>query len=156
MRSDSRLSRMLHVLIHMDRHDEPTTSESIAKMLGTNPVVVRRTMSGLRQHGYVQALKGPGGGLRLARKLSEITLLDIYRALGKPPVFAMGPAVTDPKCLVEQAVNAVLEGALHDAEQLLLERLGGVTLATLAENFERRSRRCALHSRTSCGVTERA
>ncbi len=48
MRNDSRLSRMLHVLIHMDQHDQRTTSETIAQMLRTNPVVVRRTMAGLR------------------------------------------------------------------------------------------------------------
>jgi DNA-binding IscR family transcriptional regulator len=46
VRNDSRLSRMLHVLLHMARHDAPMTSETIAKMLGTNPVVVRRTMAG--------------------------------------------------------------------------------------------------------------
>ena len=40
MRNDSRLSRMLHVLIHMDRHEHSATSEMIAKMLNTNPVVV--------------------------------------------------------------------------------------------------------------------
>ncbi|MFP8913766.1 transcriptional regulator, partial [Pseudomonas aeruginosa] len=43
MRNDTRLSRMLHVLIHMARHEGPATSEAIAQMLGTNPVVVRRT-----------------------------------------------------------------------------------------------------------------
>ena len=45
MRNDTRLSRMLHVLIHMARHEGPATSEAIAQMLGTNPVVVRRTMA---------------------------------------------------------------------------------------------------------------
>ncbi|MGO4775349.1 Rrf2 family transcriptional regulator, partial [Lysobacter sp. 2RAB21] len=48
MRSDSRLSRMLHVLLHMARHDQAFTSEQISRMLNTNPVVVRRTMAGLR------------------------------------------------------------------------------------------------------------
>ena len=35
MRNDTRLSRMLHVLIHMGRHEERATSETIAQMLGT-------------------------------------------------------------------------------------------------------------------------
>ena len=67
MRQDSRLSRMLHVLIHMDRHDGALTSEVIAAMLNTNPVVIRRTMAGLRDAGYVRSEKGHGGGWRLAR-----------------------------------------------------------------------------------------
>lgn len=36
MRNDTRLSRMLHVLIHMARHEGPATSEAIGQMLGTN------------------------------------------------------------------------------------------------------------------------
>ncbi len=49
MRNDTRLSRMLHVLIHMDRHEARATSETIAQMLGTNPVVVRRTLGLLKE-----------------------------------------------------------------------------------------------------------
>ncbi|HYE44453.1 MAG TPA: Rrf2 family transcriptional regulator, partial [Caulobacter sp.] len=62
MRKDSRLSRMLHVLLHMAQRHEPMTSDAIAQMLGTNPAVVRRTMAGLRDAGYVRSEKGHGGG----------------------------------------------------------------------------------------------
>src|SRR3546814_1535501 len=71
MRQDSRLSRMLHVLLHMAQHDRPATSEAIAKMLRTNPVVVRRTMAGLREAGYVRSVKGHGGGWSIARDLAS-------------------------------------------------------------------------------------
>lgn len=138
MRQDSRLSRMLHVLIHMDRHDGALTSEAIAAMLNTNPVVIRRTMAGLRDAGYVRSEKGHGGGWRLARPLDGITLLDIHLALGEPTVFAIGPTDDDPSCLVEQAVNAALDDALREAEAVLIRRLGTVTLADLAADFDRR------------------
>lgn len=92
MRQDSRLSRMLHILIHMDRHDGAMTSDMIASMLDANPVVIRRTMAGLRDQGYVHSVKGHGGGWTLARPLGELTLLDIYRAVGEPSIFATGPA----------------------------------------------------------------
>jgi Rrf2 family protein len=138
MRQDSRLSRMLHVLIHMERRGEPATSEDIAKMLGTNAVVVRRTMAGLRNEGYVRSEKGHGGGWVLARRLNEVTLLDVHRAIGNPSVFAMGVEQEHPACLVEQAVNAALADALRQAETILLERLGNVTLADLAKDVDRR------------------
>ncbi|MDH1263684.1 Rrf2 family transcriptional regulator [Pseudomonas sp. GD03944] len=138
MRHDSRLSRMLHVLIHMDRHAQRATSDNIAQMLGTNPVVVRRTMAGLREQGYVRSEKGHGGGWTLARPLSEISMLDIYQALGEPPLFAIGLSNENPSCLVEQAVNASLTEALDQARALLLERLSGITLADLAADFEQR------------------
>lgn len=138
MRSDNRLSRMLHVLIHMAEHDTPLTSESIGKMLNTNPVVVRRMMSGLRERGYVQSEKGHGGGWVLTRKLSDLTLLDVYQALGEPPIFALGLADSEPKCLVEQAVNAGLDGALAESRRLLLARFATIRIDQLAQDFQER------------------
>lgn len=138
MRTDSRLSRMLHVLIHMARHEGPVTSEVIARMLHTNPVVVRRTMAGLRERGYVSSVKGHGGGWMLNRALNRLSLRDIYEALGEPTLFAMGPADDAPDCLVEQAVNAAVADALAEAERVLLTRLGEVTIADLAGEFDRR------------------
>lgn len=135
MRQDSRLSRMLHVLIHMGHHDGAMTSEMIAKMLDTNPVVIRRTMAGLREKGYVTSEKGHGGGWTLARPLDALTLLDIYRAVGEPSVFAVGPAYDMPGCVIEQAVNARLKDVFAEAEQLLLRRFAGVTLAEIARDF---------------------
>lgn len=140
MRHDSRLSRMLHVLIHMDRHDQRATSDTIAQMLGTNPVVVRRTLAGLRDQGYVRSEKGHGGGWTLARPLRDISMRDIYQALGEPPLFAIGLSNEHPDCLVEQAVNAALTDALNNAQALLLERLGAITLADLAADFDERYR----------------
>ncbi|RLU04760.1 transcriptional regulator [Pseudomonas prosekii] len=140
MRNDTRLSRMLHVLIHMARHDQPATSDTIAQMLGTNPVVVRRTMALLKKEGYVRSEKGHRGGWSLAKPLAEMTLLNIHQALGASSLFAIGLSTDHPQCLVEQAVNAALTEAFDAAQALLLERLGSVTLEQLANDFERRFR----------------
>ncbi|MFL1512761.1 Rrf2 family transcriptional regulator [Pseudomonas prosekii] len=140
MRNDTRLSRMLHVLIHMARHDQPATSDTIAQMLGTNPVVVRRTMALLKKEGYVRSEKGHRGGWTLAKPLAEMTLLNIHQALGSSSLFAIGLSTDHPQCLVEQAVNAALTEAFDAAQALLIDRLGSVTLEQLANDFERRFR----------------
>lgn len=140
MRNDSRLSRMLHVLLHMARHDGPMTSDAIGQMLGTNPVVVRRTMAGLRDAGYVRSDKGHGGGWVIAADLAKVSLLDVHRAVGGPRIFAIGNERSDPNCAVEKAVNSALEGALQDAEHLLVTRLGSISLAELARDFDARCR----------------
>ena len=134
MPTDNRLSRMLHVLIHMDHMGGPVTSETISRMLDTNPVVVRRTMAGLRSAGYVTSVKGHGGGWTLARPLDELTLRDIHTALGSPRVFAIGLSDDDPRCLVEQAVNVALKDAMAEAEQRLLSRFGEVTIGALSRD----------------------
>lgn len=138
MRNDSRLSRMLHVLLHMARHETAMTSELIAGMLGTNPVVVRRTMAGLRDAGYVRSEKGHGGGWVIAADLETVSLLDVHRAVGGPRIFAIGNEHPNPDCAVEKAVNEVLEDALAEAEELLVARLGAVKLAELARSFDAR------------------
>ncbi len=138
MRQDTRLSRVLHVLIHMEKHEKPATSDAIAAMLQTNPVVVRRTMAGLRDAGYVTSEKGHGGGWVLARPLAEITLLDIHKALGNPEMFSIGLSGDNPACVIEQSVNVALADAMTEAQALLLDRFGKITLADLArESFKR-------------------
>jgi Rrf2 family protein len=135
MKRDSRLSGVLHILLHMAECDSPVTSDALAKALHTHPVVIRRTLAGLRKRGYVRSEKGHGGGWTLACDLSRVTLLDVYRALGQPPLLAMAPRTESPGCRVEQAVNHVLGQAFKDAEALLLARLGEVTLAALSADF---------------------
>ncbi len=135
MKQDNRLSAVLHALLHMADHGGPLTSADLAKMMSTNPVVVRRTMAGLRKAGFVRSEKGHGGGWELARPLDAITLRNIYDALGAPRLMAMGIPIAHPGCLVEQSVNRALGSAFADAEALLIARLGDVTLARLAADF---------------------
>jgi DNA-binding IscR family transcriptional regulator len=138
MKRDSRLSGVLHVLLHMAEHHGPVTSEVLARAMDTNPVVIRRVMAGLREEGYVRSEKGHGGGWALACDLAKVTLRDVYDAVGRPSLLAIGNRTESPSCLVEQAVNAALDGAFRDAEALLLSRLGNVTLAALSADFHAR------------------
>jgi DNA-binding IscR family transcriptional regulator len=132
---DGRLSGALHVLLHMAEFDGPVTSTTLARAMRTNPVVVRRMMSGLRQAGYVRSERGHGGGWELSCDLETTTLLDIYRALGSPILIGLGQSAPSPTCLVERAVDSALAGARQDAEQLLLRRFGEITLASLSRDF---------------------
>ena len=138
MKKDSRLSNALHILLHLERQAVPVTSESLANAMATNPVVVRRTLAGLRDRGYVHSEKGHGGGWTLACDPAAVTLRDIYTALGSPALFAIGNRTETPGCLVEQAVNSALGQAFHDAAALLLQRFGEVTLAELSAELRTR------------------
>lgn len=138
MKRDSRLSGVLHVLLHMAEVGRPMTSEALAQMMKTNPVVIRRVLAGLREHQLVCSEKGHGGGWKLCRELDTITLFDIYQALDQPTLLAMGNRTEAPGCLVEEAVNTALNSAFADAEALLLARFRAVTLAQLSADFHQR------------------
>jgi DNA-binding IscR family transcriptional regulator len=102
--------------------------------MDTNPVVIRRVMAGLRDHGYVESEKGHGGGWVLSCDLAKVTLRDIYTALGSPSLLAVGNRTESPGCIVEQSVNDALGKSFDAAEALLLERLAEVTLAALSRD----------------------
>lgn len=138
MKRDSKLSGVLHVLLHMIDLDRPATSEHLAKVMATHPVVVRRIMAGLRDAGFVRSEKGHGGGWTIAGDPVAMTLADIYRAVGSPALLAMGHRTESPGCLVEQAVNHALDGAFRAVEAAFVAKLADVTLATLAVDFKQR------------------
>ena len=132
------MSGVLHVLLHMAEQPGPSTSETLARAMDTNPVVIRRIMAGLRDQGYVRSEKGHGGGWTIACDLNQVTLRHIYDALGSPELLAIGNRAEAPGCLVEQAVNGALGEAFDAAEALLLDRFGQISLAALSAEFHAR------------------
>ena len=130
MKRSSRLSAALHVLVHFAQHpDQRFTSESIAVWWRTNPVVVRRTLGGLRKLGLVSSVTGHGGGWALARSADSISLAEIYSALDEHLV-AVEPE--SPGCLVESAVNRLLSSTWQRLEDQLMQDLASISLADLA------------------------
>jgi DNA-binding IscR family transcriptional regulator len=132
MKTDGRLARMLHVLVHMALLGGKETSERIAEMLNTNPVVVRRTLGALRDHGIVASEGGRGGGWKMAKSLEEITVLDVLRALDDGPILPAAISRDHPSCPVERASNAVLTAAHAAAEARLVEIYGATPLSEIA------------------------
>ncbi|WP_311222917.1 MULTISPECIES: Rrf2 family transcriptional regulator [unclassified Acidovorax] len=138
---NSQLSDVLHVLLHMAQAERPMTSEVLAAAMGTNPVVLRRLMGGLRNAGFVTSEKGHGGGWVVAVPLESVTLRDVHVALGAPALVSLGFREDRPECLVAQIVNESLQAAMRQAEADLLARLDGITLAELSRGFNNRLRR---------------
>lgn len=136
--NDTRLARMLHVLVHMHLLGGTETSDTIALMLQTNPVVVRRTMGLLKDRGLVSSIGGRNGGWRLALPAEAITVRDVHAALapaGGP--FAIRLADDHPTCPVETQVNRLLSAAMAEAEAVLLARFASVSVAALAAEVPR-------------------
>ena len=138
MKRNSRLSSMLHILVHMAAdQDKAMTSEQLAGFVNTNAVVVRRAFSGLREAGIVASARGHGGGWHLARAPETISLAEICEALGES-LLPFGTEPEAPGCLVEQAVIGALDDFRRVAEKLLAEKLGRVSLADIAADVRHR------------------
>ena len=155
MKRDSRLSLSLHVLLHMAEHDAPVRSEDLGESMGANPVVIRRTMAGLRNAGLVDSVKGHGGGWSVVRDLKDISLLDIYRALDEPVLIQQHRGAEKAECLVEQTVGRALNETFQAAENLIIERFRKIRLSELSGEFHlrlERSRAEGKRKKNACAV----
>lgn len=131
MSKDARLARMAHVLIHMQGNVGSVSSDVIARMLDTNPVLVRRMMGDLRNAGIVRSELGPRGGWHLVRKLDEITLLDVHNAFETATIFSIGLPNRITECRVEGAADGAVRRALSAADGAFRESLASCTLAQI-------------------------
>lgn len=137
MKRNSKLSLALHALGHLaGAPQNPLTSEIIAGFCSTNPVVVRRVLGQLRAAGLVASEKGHSGGWTLARPAAEISLADVYTALGEH-FLGPGPAGHNlpPQCIVERTFHGTVDAAMAEAEALLVMRLAARSIADLAAPF---------------------
>lgn len=131
MKRNSRLSLALHTLSHMAQAPEQqSTSAEIAEHAGTNPVVVRRVLGKLRQAGLLVSERGHAGGWRLAKPPHQISLADVYLALGESLISGdTGDAA--PHCSVEHALHRRVSEVMQDVEQSLIARLSETRISEI-------------------------
>lgn len=128
--SSSRFAVATHILTLLAlKGREPVTSEMLAASVNTNPVVIRRTMAGLREAGLVISQPGTGGGWRLVGAPGSITLREVFRAVETPGVLALPQKSPNASCPVGRTICDTLGGLFHDAEAAMIERLARVTIA---------------------------
>ena len=129
MKRNSRLSLALHTLGHMAGDpNKLRTSADIAEHAGTNSVVVRRVLGKLREAGLLSSEKGHAGGWRLAREPKDVTLADVYLALGERMI-ATDEASELPACAGEYALHERVTSVLEEIEESLVRRLAETSLS---------------------------
>jgi len=120
------------------------TSQALATVLATNPVVVRRLLSALSHAGLVASVKGPAGGSRLARSAKQITLRDIYRALDAGDLLHRGKHESEETRDLRKTVQSVFKKAQKRFE----EELDSTTLNQLIKKSGRKTANTATKSET--------
>jgi DNA-binding IscR family transcriptional regulator len=128
VRIANRFSIGVHILSLLGgRRDAEHTSEWMAGSIGVNPVVVRNVTGMLRRAGLVRTQQGVAGTW-LARPLSKVTLLDVYRAVeDETSLFSVHPR-PNPKCPVGARIEGTLGEVFAEAEDAMHSKLAGITL----------------------------
>ncbi|NNE99722.1 MAG: Rrf2 family transcriptional regulator [Pyrinomonadaceae bacterium] len=129
MASNSRLAIAIHTAGMLAFGEEmPITSTMIAKSVNTNPVVIRRIIGSLVKHGLVEVKMGTGGGSKLAKPASNISIAEIYLALEEGEIFHVPDLEESHGCPVAKLVRPVLKEIFGDAEDGLIAKLRHKTL----------------------------
>jgi Rrf2 family protein len=112
-------------------------SQTLARSVNTNPVVVRRLLQALRAAGLIETQAGKNGGAKLARDPRRITLLQIYDAVEPRPVLATNERKAARHCFVSCNIKAVMATVAEGAETAVRKHLRGITLRRLEQKIRR-------------------
>ena len=111
-----------------DRYSAPVSLTELSESLDISTSYLEYIFSGLRKHGLVEGLRGVGGGYRLARPATQISIADILHATH---------ALTDEDTLESTLATVDTRGqdAAHAWSELnrrIREFLGELSLADFA------------------------
>ncbi|SMD13374.1 transcriptional regulator, BadM/Rrf2 family [Pedobacter nyackensis] len=135
--NNSRFAISLHILTLLEKaKGELMSSDYIAGSININPVLVRKELSNLRNHGFVESKEGKNGGSSLAKSADNICLDEVYSAVKQNNLLGVSKNTPNPQCPVGKQINKHLDNLYESTEKVLLKELSGKTLADFSRAFD--------------------
>ncbi|TCC89431.1 transcriptional regulator [Pedobacter frigiditerrae] len=135
--NNGRFAIALHILTLLDKaKDELLSSEYLAGSININPAMVRKELSSLRNHGFVESKEGKNGGSSLAKSAKEISLGEVYQSVRQLSLLGHQKNTPNPKCPVGKDINEHLNNLYNDTELVLIEQLSKQSLADFSQKFK--------------------
>ncbi|MFI6929510.1 RrF2 family transcriptional regulator [Streptomyces sp. NPDC050287] len=126
-RADYAVRAVLELAVR--QHDGPVKAEAVAAVQDIPHKFLEGILGDLRRAGVVDSRRGGGGGYRLARPATEITVADVIRAVDGPIVSVRGERPTGLEYTGSAQPLLPLWIALRANVRRILE---GVTIADIA------------------------
>ncbi|MGD6968287.1 Rrf2 family transcriptional regulator [Rossellomorea vietnamensis] len=130
MSISSRFAVGIHILSLLEYNkDGVSSSEYLAGSVGTNPAFIRKIMGMLKSSGLIQVRPGVAGAVP-ARELTDITLLDVFKAVNvveDQELFSIHEN-PNPKCPVGRNIQDAIVPLFTVAQTALEKALGHVTI----------------------------
>lgn len=134
--NNARFATVVHILTMLaDNEGKWLSSEWIAESININPVMVRRELGMLQEHGLVLTRKGKEGGSRLNRPGADISMADVYALVKNTEVLGRKNRHTNPKCPIGRQINTELDGLFAQTDKLVADFLRGITLEGFVKQF---------------------
>jgi Rrf2 family transcriptional regulator, nitric oxide-sensitive transcriptional repressor len=136
----------LRVLMYVGVKEDPlSTIPEIVEHFDISRGHVMKVVHHLGRLGYLETIRGKGGGIRLARKPSQINVGAVVRDMEEELAVLGCLQGNEGYCRIEQC--CVLRSALRDATNAFLAALDRYTLADLIKPRRSLSRSLALEDR---------
>lgn len=139
MQITSKFTIAIHSLLCINRFSDErkVTSNFIANSVNVNPVIIRNILGNLKEAGIINVEAGVGGAT-IIKKLSDITMLDIFNAVncleGGLFSFHNNPNI---ECPVGNTIHNVLDNRLYSIEQSMRNEMSKITLEMLINDLEK-------------------
>lgn len=127
----------VHILTALACKKDLMNSDTLAKSVNTNPVVIRRLLSQLTKAKLVLTIRGKSGGVKLARDSASINLKDVYVALS--PSESIAPRNKSPhkECAVSCAMYTIMSSVADGTQKATLKYLETQKLSDLARKVSK-------------------
>ena len=140
MQISSRFTIATHMLIvlALEGKKQKLTSDILAGSVGVNPVIIRKTLSQLKNAGMITVARGTGGA-EIAKDLKDISLLDVYSAvecLGKSGQLFSFHDNPNPNCPIGANIHGVLDQKLFDVQAAMENQLHQTSLAQVVADAQ--------------------
>ena len=136
MNTNQQFSVSIHILTLLAvMPDHLLTSEEIADSVNTNPVVIRRVMGHLREHGLVESRPGASGGWKLSRTPEQIHLCSVYDAFSHDELLGMHRH-PNLDCPIGAKITPALEKVFGQAEKAMHDSLSGFTVSDVLKSIQ--------------------
>ena len=134
MQITSRFTVALHIFTCVEYfgNEQKVTSDFLAGSINTNPVIIRKILTQLKNAGLIEVARGTGG-ITVTKPLSEITFFDVYEAI--EPVengdlfrFHENP---NPECPVGRNIHRLLDRKLRAIQGAMEDEMKRYTIEDL-------------------------
>ena len=135
--NNGRFAIALHILTLLEKANGGLlSSEYLAGSININPVLVRKELSNLRNHGFVSSKEGKNGGSTLAISGKDITLASIYECVKQISLLGHQKNSPNPKCPIGKDINMHLDNLYDETEKVLIAQLSKQTLTDFSNQFQ--------------------
>lgn len=152
MAANSQFVMATHICVaigYIEKHHSTTDtskkflvkSNVVAGSVNTNPGLIRRIISQLVQANLIESFEGKFGGLKLACPPEEISLWQIYSAIGEQNFFALNPNSPNKKCPISRNIVNLVEKIFDEVDAQVKAKLESVTIADFIFKIEKKEQK---------------